>query len=106
MDGCRQREVVLEIEQVKLIRKRAKTSLRRCRGCRKVTDFILLTNAADLFGATCVEVFDFTTSNHCHFVVGDEGDIYICLVALLQAMSYRINGSSFALDGRKDIAEK
>jgi hypothetical protein len=97
MDGCRQREVVLEIEQVKLVRKRAKTSLSSCRGCGRATDFILLTDAAGLFGVSCVEVFDFTTSNHCHFVVGSGGDIYICLVALLEAMGQKARSRRFKL---------
>ncbi|HEX6125959.1 MAG TPA: hypothetical protein VFZ23_11360 [Pyrinomonadaceae bacterium] len=99
MDGCRQREVVLELEQVRLVRRRAKTSLSFCRGCGKATDFIRLTNAAELFDVPAVEVFDFTRSNHCHFVVANEGEIYICLVALLEVMRKKLKTGNFKLLG-------
>jgi hypothetical protein len=94
-----QREVILEIERVTLVRKRARTTVELCRDCRKSTDFIPLIRAAELFCITPTELLDFTRSNHCHFTVGREGEIYLCLVDLLSAMSKRITKGSIKLIG-------
>jgi hypothetical protein len=94
-----QREVILEIERVTLVRKRAKTTVELCTDCRKSTDFIPLIKAAELFSVTPSEMLEFTRMNRCHFTVGHEGEIYLCLVELLSAMSKRITKGSIKLIG-------
>jgi len=93
MEGPHHREVVLEIEHIKVIRKRAKTNLRFCRDCNRTTDFISVAGAADLFSTSPLEVFEFTQSNVCHFQVGSEQTILLCLPDLLTAMGKRMKGT-------------
>lgn len=97
MKISQQREVVLEIEQTRLVRKRARTSVAFCRGCERATDFVPLIKAAELFGITRLEMFDFSRSHNCHFQVATEGEIHICLVDLLAAMSRRMKRKTVRL---------
>lgn len=99
MNRVRQRDVVLEIEQVRIVRRRMKTSLFLCRECAKTTDFIDLLKAADLFGVTNGELYDFIRTNRCHFIVAPGGDICICVTDLLAAMSRRLKTATFKLLG-------
>lgn len=97
-----QREVVVEIERIKRVRRRMKTRLRFCRDCSRSTDFIPLAKAAGLFGAAPDELFEFTRSNHCHFLVDNEGEIHICLPDLLAAMSRKLEAGTFRLLGEPE----
>ena len=85
-----ERQVVVEIEHTVVVRKRANTQVRFCRGCRRPVDFLPLAKAAELFDLEPVRVFDFICTHSCHFVIGNEGEIYICLADLLTAMNKRI----------------
>ena len=99
MRASSQREVVVEIERTRRIRRRMKTSLRFCRDCSRATDFIPIAKAAGLFGSTTDELLEFIRSNHCHFLVGAEGEIHICLPDLLAAMSRKLETGTFKLLG-------
>jgi len=101
MEGSQHREVVLEIEHIKVVRKRAKTKLAHCRDCSETTDFITLTRAAELFSTTASDLFEFTQSYSCHFRVEDGQDIYLCLRNLLSAMSKRMRTGTVKLLGEK-----
>ena len=101
MEGSQHREVVLEIEHIKVVRKRAKTKLARCRECRRTTDFITLERAAELFSTTATELFEFTQSYGCHFRVENGQDITLCLTDLLTAMSKRMITGTVKLLGEK-----
>jgi len=101
MEGSQHREVVLEIEHVKVVRKRAKTKLALCSECRKTTDFITLARAAELFSITPSDLFEFTQSHGCHFRVEDGQDIMLCLTDLLTAMSKRMRTGTVKLLGEK-----
>jgi hypothetical protein len=96
-----QREVVVEVERIKRIRRRMRTSLRFCSDCSRSTDFIPLAKAGGLFGATPEELFEFIRSNHCHFLVDNEGEIHICLPDLLAAMSRKLETGTFKLLGEQ-----
>ena len=99
MRTCPEREVVVEIEHTKLIRKRASTRLKFCRGCKESTDFVPITKAAELFEGEPVKILDFINSNSCHFLVDSDGDIYICLADLLTAMASTIKTGTVKLLG-------
>ncbi len=101
MQGSREREVVVEIEHTKVVRKRASTKVRFCRECKRSTDFVLLNKAAELFDTAPGRLFDFTQTNSCHFAVGGEGEIYVCLADLLTAMSRRMKTGTVKLLGEK-----
>ena len=101
MEGSQHREVVLEIENIKVIRKRAKTKLATCRECNKMTDFITVVRAAELFSTTPSELFEFTQSHGCHFRAENGQDINLCLTDLLTAMSKRMRTGTVKLLGEK-----
>jgi len=99
MEGPADREVVLEIEHIKIIRKRAKTTLRFCRECARTTDFISVAGAAELFSTTPAELFEFTQSYGCHYGVENEEHILLCLTDLLTGMSKKLNKGTVKLLG-------
>ena len=101
MEGSQHREVVLEIEHIKVVRKRAKTKLARCRECNKTTDFITLVRAAELFSTTACDLFEFTQSYGCHILAENSQDISLCLTNLLTAMSKRMRTGTVKLLGEK-----
>ena len=102
MEGSQHREVVLEIEHVKVVRKRAKTRLVFCRECKMTTDFIPMKTAAELFSITASELFEFTQSCNCHFQVEHGQDISYCLTDLLTAMSKRMRTGTVKLLTEKE----
>jgi hypothetical protein len=101
MEWSKHREVVLEIEHTKVVRKRARTKLAFCRECSKTTDFIMLIKAADLFSTTASDLSEFTQSQGCHFRVESGQDVMLCLTDLLTAMSKRMRTGTVKLLGEK-----
>lgn len=97
----KQREIVIEFERVQLIRKRAKTQFMHCRECRREVDFIPLGNAAKLFSVEIELLFQFVKVNRCHFEAGADGEIFICLISLLERMKANTNISQIKLIGEK-----
>lgn len=81
----KQREIVIEIEKVQLIRKRAKTSLRHCGNCGTETDFVGSRSAAELFGIRTGELTQFVKTNAVHYS-NDEFETAICIPSLLAVM--------------------
>ena len=105
MEGSQHREVVLEIEHIKVVRKRAKTKLAICGECKKTTDFITLPRAAELFSINRSDLFEFIQSSGCHFRVENGQDIMLCLTDLLTAMSKRMRTGTVKLLGEKNHEE-
>jgi hypothetical protein len=81
-----QREVVIEIERIQVIRKRAKTRLMRCIGCREATDFVPLAEAAELFEVDEVHIAGFIQRNDCHYQTANTETIFLCVPSLLERM--------------------
>lgn len=102
MDGCRSRELIIEIERIQLIRKRAKTRLYFCDGCRGDSDHVALKQAARLFETPDEHLFSFIHKNDCHFKADAIGEIHICLTALLSSMKAVTNGRARKSLGGKD----
>ena len=95
-----QREIVIEIERIQLIRKRAKTHLRFCMECGKQSDFVAVAEAASLFGTTEANVFGFIRANGCHHQNhANSSEAEICLVSLLVCMKAKRNGSHIRMIG-------
>ena len=86
MDGKGTREIVIEIEQVRLVRKRATTLLGRCDNCEAPTDFVGLTEAARLFEVAPSDLLEFVIRNNCHFKESDHTGTQLCLTSLLERM--------------------
>ena len=101
MQRCHEREVVVEIEHTRVVRKRTGTKVQFCRGCRISTDFVSLIKAAELFDTSPMQLFEFTQTNSGHFLMGIEGEIFLCLADLLTAMSRQMKTGKVKLLGEK-----
>jgi hypothetical protein len=86
MNASRKREVIVELETVRLIRKRTKTIVMNCEGCSGHADFVPLGDAATLFEVPPAELFNFASASNCHIQTLDAGEIHICLAAFIAAM--------------------
>jgi hypothetical protein len=87
MTTPRQREIVIEIERVQMIRKRAKTQLQHCSGCGTEADVVSHVEAAALFETAPGNLFQFIKQNDCHYHVSYDGKTYLCVVSLLERMT-------------------
>lgn len=97
----KQREIVIEFERIQLIRKRANTHLIKCRICRREVDFIPLGDAAKLFSVQIEQLLNFIKINRCHFETVADGEIFICLISLLERMKANTSISQIKLIGKK-----
>ncbi len=84
MTTKRQREIVIEFEQVKMIRKRAKTELQLCGECGGIVDFVPLATAARLFEIDSSSLCKFVSDNNIHITAFDDGSV--CVASLLEKM--------------------
>lgn len=89
MTAQRQRGIVIEFEKIQTIRKRAKTTLALCGECRIEADVVTLVEAADLFETDNDGLFQFIKQNDCHYHVGDDDRIYLCVPSLLESMQQK-----------------
>jgi len=88
MTAQRQREIVIEFEKVRTIRKRAKTTFELCEGCGNEVDFVALHLAAELFETATGDLAAFVTANGVH----TGATLDICIPSLLAVMHRHTNG--------------
>ena len=103
MDGRTTREIVIEIERIQLVRKRAKTNLHYCEKCEAGSDFIGLDDAARLFEVGRTQLFDFIQRNGSHYIDDTSGDKPICLASLLERMRSIGKGNTLEDKPRNEI---
>jgi hypothetical protein len=96
--GGMKREIVVEVEQVRRIRKRIASQLRYCTECRNHVDFISIKSAAQIFERDEVELVHFIRSVSCHTQM-QAAEIHICLIAFLEAIKARSIGSRSQING-------
>ena len=89
MTAKRQREIVIEFERVRMIRKRAKTNLVFCGGCDAEADHVSLIEAAALFETAHENLIQFIRQNDCHYQVIDDSKTYLCVASLLERMNQK-----------------
>jgi len=97
MEIQKRREIVIEFERVQIVRKKAETHLVFCRQCGREVDFVPLREAALLFTTPPESLLRFVRISNSHFEAGANGEILICLVALLARMKARTNGSQIKM---------
>ena len=95
----KQREIVIEFEHTRVVRKKAKTHLLFCPACSRETDFSSLREAAALFGTTNAKLFQFVRTHRCHFETDQTGETYLCLVSLLASMKTKTSLSHIKMIG-------
>ncbi len=93
----KQRELIIEFERVRLVRKKAKTHLLFCRDCGREADFVSLREASSLFAAPSENLLQFIKFNNSHFETGANGEIYVCLLSFLALMKQKTNLSRVKL---------
>jgi len=89
----RKREIVIEFERVRLVRKKAQTHLIFCRECGREVDFVPLREAAALFATPAENLWQFVRAHRSHFETSAGGEIFICLASLLVRMKNKTNPS-------------
>ena len=86
MNALNKREVIVEIERVQVVRKRAKTLYMICKECGRKVDFVSLNDASTVFETEAADLVKFATANRCHIRNHSTGGVHICLVAFIAAM--------------------
>ena len=79
------REIIVEIERVKTIRKRCRTRILFCRECDAETDFITLQEAASLFEVNDSLIKSFIRHHICQSNQ-NKSELLVCLSSLLARM--------------------
>jgi hypothetical protein len=85
------REIIVEIERVKTIRKRCRTRILFCRECDAETDFITLQEAASLFEVNDSLIKSFVRHHICPSNQNESG-MLVCLSSLLAHMQQSATG--------------
>lgn len=86
MQGVRNREIVVELERVHLVRKRARTTVLFCEQCWRDADFLSLPDAARIFGLGELEFSRFAKNGIAH--LRDEfGVNFLCTSSILAYLS-------------------
>jgi hypothetical protein len=94
------REIVIEYEQIKLIRKRAKTEFSHCEHCGETADFVPLDAAAELFETHSDDLVAFIRSNTCHHRPA-AATTMLCINSLLATIKTKSLDHQFKLEGEK-----
>jgi hypothetical protein len=89
----RTREIVVEVERIKLLRKRARSHLMFCAECDSEADFISVKAAASLFSVCEKEVASFVEAHRCHGVNFAGTRSYICVGSLISVLRSRLEHS-------------
>lgn len=77
---------MIEIEKIRTIRKRARTTLADCEGCGSAADFVSLNEAGKLFEIDTNDLLNFIRQNNCHFYEARGQRIYLCVPSMLERM--------------------
>ena len=97
MNALIKREVIVEVERVQIIRKRAKSLYMICKECGCKADFVSVDDAALVFETASSDLIAFAAANNCHIKEFISGGVHICLIAFIAAM--KRNNSNIKLIG-------
>jgi imidazole glycerol phosphate synthase subunit HisF len=89
MKAQMKRRIVIEVERVQLIRKRAKTFWAHCPVCNIDSDFVSIETASRLFEMTSDELAGVLKTISCHYREDSHGKGDICLNSFLSPMNVR-----------------
>ena len=99
MKASKKRELVVELEHVQTLRRRALTDKGFCTECGGQVDLLSLQDAARLFDANAADLMDFLRANRCHFHNSPDREVYICLAGFLTAMRLHTRNTGINLIG-------
>jgi hypothetical protein len=87
--GENTRELVVEVESVRRVQKRSKTTSLFCEECRSISEFVRLADASLVFEVEIGKLAGFIEANRCHYKQHANGSIYICLLSFMRLMRER-----------------
>lgn len=102
MKNSGRRQVVVEIEKVQLIRKRAPSVSFFCANCARHTDFVSAPDAATLFEVDPDELFQTLRNKEVHLQVSAGSGIHICVTSLMTFFERRCKESRMRLLSEKN----
>ena len=80
------REIVVEIERVRRVRKRCRTHVSFCAECGREVDFISLGDAAELFEVDSGLLDSCILQRLCHNIPSSDKETLLCLPSLLNGI--------------------
>jgi hypothetical protein len=80
------RELVVEVESVRRVRKRSTTMSLYCKACRTVSEFVSMSDASALFEVQIEQLAEFIETNNCHLKRNANGGVYLCLISFVGHM--------------------
>lgn len=86
------REIVVEVERVLLVKKRARTHQMFCIDCSREADFVCSKDAARIFDIGEINIGRFLKSNGWHTLTV-EGCVFICTASLIADLAKKKNNS-------------
>lgn len=98
MKILRSREIVIEYERVQTIARRARTQVANCAGCAGESDFVTVSDAAELFNTDSERLVEFISANGIHVQTDLVGTIFVCLNSLLARMRDKDRGQKMLLE--------
>jgi len=84
MTTSKKREITIEVERVRVV-SNLKKSKSNCQSCARETEFISLSNAAQIFGMNEVEVNQLALERLIHLKMSPYNEMLVCLPSLLIA---------------------
>ena len=76
------KEMIIEIERVRVVCRRTMQIINRCPECRAETDFVTTTEAARIIQTNVQTIFRLTEAGILHWLPATNGEIYVCLASL------------------------
>jgi hypothetical protein len=86
------REIVVEVERILLVKKRARTHQMFCIDCSQEADFVCSKDAARIFDIGEINISRFLKNNGWHTLT-DRGRVYICTASLIADLAKKKNNS-------------
>ncbi|HRH44521.1 MAG TPA: hypothetical protein PKY82_22995 [Pyrinomonadaceae bacterium] len=81
------REINIEVERVRVISNLKKTKI-KCLDCGKISEFIAIPIALQIFEITEMEIAKFVNEQLIHLKKGINNEIIVCLPSILSAKNY------------------
>lgn len=99
MSVKREREIVIELESIKITRKRARTRLAYCCECEHEADYLGIAEATEIFETAIDELLSFIVETGCHQVLDDHGHTQVCLNSLLSRFRTKLQYPNLTIRG-------
>ena len=83
MKTTRTKEIIVEIERIRVTCRRTRQIVNQCRECRTETDFVTVTEAARIIGSNMQTIFRLTKAAVLHPFPAANDEIYVCLASVM-----------------------